>query len=551
MRVILFTILLTIALFNLRADTLKLKSGTLVKGKILQSDKNLILIVEENKGNSVSYFNPQEVEETIYDKENNFVSKTTELQTHIFGRIKSDFTYSDNAVLSYGNESQHSPTSVKRNVMARDANSRSGISASQTMFGIKVDYGNKINGTVMIDFIDLSQSNAIISSKPRILMALGTYKPNSHFEVFGGQTFDIFSNLIPHTFNMAGLMNEAGNVGFTRQQFGIKYKFSKLTITTALGMPNINFGKAEPSLNSELNRTPTIAGNIKYELNDKLKIHFSLITVDLKVRQPLIDHSRDNQFLFWDVTNVKKEDKVNNTYPQSYVLGGDGVTTVKCGGYSLGLEFDLLKNFSAKSELNFGQNIDSISSSGLSRIQVSTDKENLDNSKLGVFTSNDPLFESLKNSTRPTFRSVKELGGWISLEYKLNEEFAIGIHGSVSKIINPEDLNSANQDNLFKSQVNTGNYWNISSIVGGIRENSVKGYRLSYSPDPKMIFFLQHDYLVTFYKDSDRNKDIQNHIESINLSTREIKLRPVAFSYLSSSARTDAQMIRIGMMFPF
>lgn len=550
MKLLLFTSLLLISVLQIYADTLKLKSGVTIKGKIVQADREKVLVVEENKGNSVSYFNPDEIIETIYDKEK--TTESNELQTHLFGRIKSDFTYSDNAVLSYGVESQHSPTSVKREVMARDASSRSGISAAHTMLGYSIDYGKKINGTIMLDFVDLSQSNAIIASKPRILMALGTYKPNSKYEIFGGQTFDIFSNLIPHTYNMPGLMNEAGNAGFTRQQFGIKYKFSKFIFTTALGMPNISFGKSSPSLDSDLNKTPTLAGNIKYEVNEKINIYLSAITVDLKVRQPLIDSNRDNLYLYWDLTNVNNESKLNSTFPQSYRLGGDGVTTVKCGGYSFGLEFDAIKNLSIKSEINYGENLGSISASGLSRIQTNTYGQNLEDSNLGILTSNDPLAQSFKNSTEPVFRSAKELGGWLSFEYKITQEFAFGLHGSAAKILNPEDLNSANRNSLYKSQPETtGNYWYIDSIVGALRENSLRGYRLSYSPEPKITFFFQHDYMVTLYKDSERNRGLYNHIESININTGEIKLRPVAFSYLSSSARAEAHMIRMGIMIPF
>jgi hypothetical protein len=545
-----FLFIISIQLFS---DTLKLKNGTVLNGKIISEDKEKILIVLDDNGNTVSYF-PLTSIEKIEIGSNTVIKEVQEkkekVKINIFGFVKSNFSYSDNAVLSYGFESHHSPTAVKRQVMARDDSPRSLITASNSRIGISADYKNKANATFLFDFIDLNQSNALIASKPRIMMALLTYTPNQFLELFGGQTFDIFSDLIPHTFNPSGLMNEAGNVGFTRQQLGFKIKYNIIKFSSAAGMPNINFDSASPSLNSDLNSSPTIASNLTIDITQNSKLHLSAIYAEVKVRQPLIDENRDNLFLKYDLQDPNSLNKFNSTFPQSYIINGDGTSRVKSNGYSIGFSGELFKGFSLRSEVNYGNNLNSISASGLSRIQATNFKNIIQNSEIGLIETADPLLNSLKNYNRPIFLSSRELGGWISIEYKFLEKFTIGLHGSTAKILNQANLLSGDSRNLLKSQPNS-NFWNIDDKYGAMRENSVRGYRFSYSPEEYVTFFIQHDYLITYYKNSDREKGIYNYINSYNITTNELSIRPIELPYIKTNAIAKSHIIYLGAIVPF
>lgn len=543
-------VLLLFTLFSgyLIADSVKLKNGKSIRGKIISTDKSKVLIVEEGNGNNVSFYDPKEIDSI--ESDSNSVSESNDFSYKIFGLLKSEFRYSDNAVLSYGIENQISPTSVKRQVMARDSLPRGVITAANSKIGLNMSYKGKAHATFLFDLADLSQSNAIISAKPRVMIALASYTPTGRVEIFGGQTFDIFSDLIPHTYNYSGLMNESGNAGFTRQQFGVKYKLSKVQLAVAAGMPNINFNTPGPSQNSDLNSTPTLAGNIKIAATEKINIHLSAITVDLKVRQPLYDTNRDGLFLEYDIMDLNSQNKFANTFPQAYRWKGDGTTRLKSGGYSFGFDGEVMKNLAVRGEINYGQNLDSISASGLSRYQTTNYSTIVQRSELGVLEFNDPYLTQVKNYQAPIFKSIREIGGWISLDYTLNEKISLGVHGSAAKIINQKDLNSAASSNLYKSQTNT-TFWNVSSILGGIRENSVKGYRLSYKPEDFVTFFFQHDYMVTLYKESKRDQGLLNHISSIDVTTGATTLRNVEFPYLKVSARAASHMIYMGIMIPF
>ncbi len=529
--------------YHLYGETLILKSGKTIEGKIIQKDEKMILVVEKNS-NIVTYYPVEEISSIDGKSES---TSPTEWKTQFYGQFKTDIAYADNALLSYGTESLQSPTTAKRQVMARDTNARWGITANTTNVGYKVNYGDKLKGTVYVDFIDLSQSNSIVNVKPRLMVGMGEYQPNKYFSIFAGQGFDIFSPLIPHTFNSAGLLNESGNMGFTRQQAGVKFFYKDITISIAAGNPNVNFGKPTPSLETEFNKLPVASSSIKYSI-DKISFYISAMTVDLKVRQPLIDSNRNNLLLRYDLANSNE----SNTFLPAYKLGGDGPTTVKAGGYSFGWEIPFDK-WEIKGEINYGQNISNIAASGISAIQSTNYKEILAHSNLGILTTNNPYLQQVKNYNQPIFLSIFELGGWTSIQYSITPEINLGIHGSASKVLNPEDLTSStNTSSLFKSQPESSSgFWYNNSITGGIRESSTKGYRLSYSPETKITFFWQHDLMQTFYKDADREKGLLAYIGSYDLETGVITPQSVPFSYLKSSGKAMSNSIRLGMMIRF
>ncbi|MCB1177664.1 MAG: hypothetical protein KDK36_08815, partial [Leptospiraceae bacterium] len=322
--------------------------------------------------------------------------------------------------------------------------------------------------------------------------------------------------------------------------------FSVFSLTVAAGRPQVNYGKPNPSLGNELNSTPLISSNLKMILGD-YKFYLSGTYVDLKVRQPLIDTNRDNLYLYYDVGTSD----LSNTFLQSYRIGGDGPTKVKSGGYSFGMEIPF-KSLEFKGEMYMGQNLGNLAMSSPSNIQSTTVKEAISNSELGAYTTTDPWLNTYKNNSQPIYKPIKEVGAWGSVNYKINESYQVGIHGGAMKVLNPEDIVPASSSTYLLSQVDTTSaYWNVNSKVGGVRENSTMGYRLAYLPEPNLTFFFQHDYLQTFYKNTDREKGYFSYIDSIQWETGVITLKPINYSYLKSGGKASSHMVRLGVALSF
>ncbi|MCB1176375.1 MAG: hypothetical protein KDK36_02240, partial [Leptospiraceae bacterium] len=148
-----FQLIILFSFGGLSAETVILKSGKEVDGKVIHRDETKILIVEKGNGNTVTYYSKEEVKSIKVGDPTPTPTKTENslpLRTKFFGTLKTDITYSDNAVLSYDIESHQSANSAKRQVMARDNSARWGIMFNQTMLGYEVEYGEKIKGKILV-----------------------------------------------------------------------------------------------------------------------------------------------------------------------------------------------------------------------------------------------------------------------------------------------------------------------------------------------------------------------------------------------------------------
>lgn len=469
-----------------------------------------------------------------------------ESNTKLYGFVKVDIGYANNALLSYGLENLVAPVMVKRPVSAGDYDSRWTISPSPTRIGVKHDFTEHANALVEIDFINFNMSQGNVNIRPRLRRALVNYSPDENYGVFAGQTWDIFSPLSAHSFNTICIGLNVGNVGWQREQAGAWLKTGITTLTVAGGTIGKN-PNPSPSLGIEQNSTPTAAMQVKVEPTDTIDFYISAITVDMKVRQPLIDTNRDDMYLEWDVQKINDK---TNTFVQSYQLGGDGTTRVKSGGTSVGFQGKFLDRLDIKAEVNYGSNFGNLNSLGISSVQNRTYAENLSQSKLGVFTTSNVWLGQIKNLQVPLYYSITEAGAFLSFNYIFNENWQGGLHGSATKIVNDDDLTGANETNLFTSQTNNSS-WLSPSISGSVRENMLTGYRISYHPNKKVVFFWQNDFMKTIYKNQERYQGILAHIQSINLDTGAITLREPGFSYLKASGFATAIAVRAGIMYKF
>ena len=84
--------------------------------------------------------------------------------------------------------------------------------------------------------------------------------------IVAGQGWDLFGSLMPHGFNLVGANFQAGNVGFMRQQIQWRYHPKHADIGVAIGMPGVNTGPAEGSL--EHGMVPTFSVRLGAVVNE-------------------------------------------------------------------------------------------------------------------------------------------------------------------------------------------------------------------------------------------------------------------------------------------
>ncbi|MEM7182461.1 MAG: hypothetical protein AAF518_16220 [Spirochaetota bacterium] len=435
---------------------------------------------------------------------------------------------------------------VKRRVNAGDNTARWAISPATTTLGVKQEFSQKAKGVVELDFIDFSQSQGNVAVRPRLRQAYLDYKPEKNYGIFIGQKWDIFGPVRPHTFNLVSKFFQAGDTGWQREQVGAWLDWEAFTFTIAAGTVGRN-STPDVVLGIEKNSAPTLAGQIKWAVSESTTVYLSALTVDMKVRQPLIDSNRDGTFLQWDVQNINS---TTETFPLAYRLGGDGTTRLKSGGYAFGFVSKPMDRLEIKSEAIYASNLGNLNALGASQALSRTYAQSFQQSKYGYITSNDVLLNQILSSQQPLFYSITEMGGWLTFNYKFSETWQGGLQIGTTRIVNQDDLQGADEANLFTSQP-SGTTWLNRQIVGSVRENGETGFRLSYHPEKKLTFFLQSDYKRTFYKNQERYQGIGAHIESFNISDNTLTLRSPVYSYLKSQGVVTAISVRSGAIYKF
>lgn len=280
---------------------------------------------------------------------------------------------------------------------------------------------------------------------------------------------------------------------------------------------------------------------------DFYKFSPRIAAVDMKYRQALIDSNRDNLYLEWDIQKINDS---TGTYPLAYLPGGDGTTRLKNGGYTVGFKSKPTDNLEIKSEVVYGTNLGDINSLGIGKAQAWTDSEKYQQSKYGYIKTDNLFLSSVLSSSRPVFRSIHELGGWLSFNYRFNQNWEGGAHIAGVKILNPKNLKGASEANLFISQPGNSS-WTNTKKMGSIMENLETGYRIAYHPLDNITFFFQNDFKKTIYKNMERYQKISAHIQSFNLSSNEILLRNPGYAFLKSPGSASAISIRSGVIYNF
>lgn len=150
----------------------------------------------------------------------------------------------------------------------------------QTRAGLIIGEGTPVKGQLEVDFVHFDTSSPTVQAFPRLRIALIDWTPAEGHHLFLGQTWDIFSPVNSHTFNLVGNLFNAGNSGFMRHQLGWNGRFGDLEVVVAAGMQGANAG---PTFNNiERSATPTGSARLGYYLAPKSWFGVSAIASSLR-----------------------------------------------------------------------------------------------------------------------------------------------------------------------------------------------------------------------------------------------------------------------------
>jgi len=505
--------------------------------------------------------------------------------TH-YGFLKADYVQANHAVLSYGRENLISPSTVKRVLQADDSAERGNNQLADSRYGIRAKYGEKSTGVFEFDMVNFDMSSPNVNTRPRLRQAYLSHIFGSHWEVFAGQKWDLFSPLNPESYNIVGSLFNNGNVGWMREQIGTTYRATKeLHLSVSMGNGKENTSQY-PDAAQELNKTQAINAQIKYMPTPTNVIFLSAITYSRGYIDPDYDSVAGRALL---------NDGSSSYYPITAQYGKSNRVYRSADGVSLGHEYKAQDGrIRIRWEANAGQNLGDIRSLGLSAANLSTPTRQFSSSRYGFlelpdfgYTASGTSYS--KNSlaeyenSRTEVVSIHERSGWVSFVFKMTPEIEIGLIGGASKIVNPKDLVSTGAINTFPNNaqeyinpVNVvtsagtfnpgsipgalgGSYSSGSSYNGKVRESSDIAYHFTYIIGPLRLFF-QHDYMRTFYADPERTKGIGAYVKSYNPNTGAIVWNTVDGTantliktphYMIASAEATAHVVRLGAMLSF
>lgn len=499
--------------------------------------------IKENEKTEAQVTQPtqQENKESQEDPKTKAI-KVPEVNVEIFGFIKADYVYSNQAMLSFGRENLTAPNQAKRIVQNDDRDPRSLMSIRETSIGFKPKFGNNLHSVIQFDLMDINQGNAGPAGKPRIVQAYIEYKFGNRLDFFAGQKWDIFSPLYPDTYNIISGLLGSGNLGWFREQMGFKhYLSSQFNFTYSIGNSNLNT-TPNVSNNVELTRAPTFAFQLEWIESGKLNFFLSGIYSNLKYYDP-------NYSTLYLNNNYSNGTIDNNS--SGILLNNKKINRVS-NGISLSAQWKLSPNLNIKGETHFGQNLDNLSTLSQSSVQVtSTGQSILQSSSPVAYRSN------IVSGGRTEYNSIREAGTWMSILYNLSENWELIFLTGRTKILNPGKLKTAFEsvsDNQYylkemnKNQSNV-NVWG-SDQIGSVITNSTIGGSIARRLEGNFKLFVYYQYTETEYNSISRQKGIGRLISSIN-NDGSINWNQPNSAIPDSGNTPHAHLVRAGAMMNF
>lgn len=500
-------------------------------------------VIKENEkpDNQVTQPLQQENKESPEESKTKTI-KVPEINVEIFGFIKADYVYSNQAMLSFGRENLSAPNQAKRIVQNDDRDPRSLMSIRETSIGFKPKFGNNLHSVIQFDLMDINQGNAGPAGKPRIVQAYIEYKFGNRLDFFAGQKWDIFSPLYPDTYNIISGLLGSGNLGWFREQMGFKhYLSSQFNFTYSIGNSNLNT-TPNVSNNVELTKAPTFAFQLEWIQSNKLNFFLSGIYSNLKYYDP--NYSAlylNNNYSNATIGNVSN----------SMIFNSNKINRVS-NGISLSAQWKLSPNLNIKGETHIGQNLDNLSTLSQSSVQVtSTGQSLLQSSSPIAYKSN------IVSGGRAEYNSIREAGAWISILYNLSENWEIIFLTGRTKILNPGKLNAAFEsvsDNQYYLKEMNKNQSNVSvwgsDQIGSVITNSSIGGSIARRLEGNFKLFVYYQYTETEYNSSSRQKGIGRLISSVN-NDGSINWNQPDSAIPDSGNMPHAHLIRAGAMMTF
>jgi hypothetical protein len=511
--------------------------------------------LEENKlsQDSNTQSNAKEVEEkkdveglqakeTISDNKSKTI-KLPEVSVEIFGFIKADYVYSNQAMLSFGRENLTAPNQAKRIVQNDDRDQRSLMSIRETSIGFKPKFGNNLHSVIQFDLMDINQGNGGPAGKPRIVQAYIEYKFGNKMDFFAGQKWDIFSPLYPDTYNIISGLLGSGNLGWFREQMGFKhYLSSQFNLSYSIGNSNLNT-TPNVSPNVELTKAPTFAFQLEWIPTNQLNLYLSGIYSNLKYYDP------NYSALYLNNNYSSSSSGFDDSYSQ--LLNNKKVSRVS-SGISLSAQWKLASNLNIKGETHIGQNLDNFSTLTQSAVQVTSYGQSL-------LQSSSPLAyrSNFVDGGRTQYNSIREVGAWMSILYNITEHWEIIFLAGKTKILNPERLKtsfeSVSGNQFYLKEMNQNqpnvNVWG-SDQLGSVITNSTIGGSVARILEGNFKLFVYYQYTETEYKTSDRQKGIGRLISSIG-NDGSISWNSANAAIPDSGNLPHAHLIRAGAMMNF
>ncbi|WP_437909636.1 hypothetical protein WME95_18170 [Sorangium sp. So ce327] len=181
-----------------------------------------------------------------------------------------------NGLESFGNPNYSAPTAAVNPLFLADPDAVGlTFQAQQTRVGVAVGEGSPVKGQVELDFIDFGKSSPAQGMSLRVRQAFLDWTPAEGHKLTLGQTWDLFSPLNTHTYNLVGGMFQSGNSGFMRHQFMYLANVGSLEVGAALGLVSQN---VTAILNNvEYSRTPTVSLRASYRAEKTAWVGASVI----------------------------------------------------------------------------------------------------------------------------------------------------------------------------------------------------------------------------------------------------------------------------------
>lgn len=524
-----------------KAELLSLEPIKESEQKLSEQETNSGEIKEEGKANKeaekISVESNKKInsdEDEIQTEKKNDSAKTpsteikidlNEVKVGIFGFIKADFVHSDKAMLSFGRENLTAPNQAKRIVQNDDREPRSLFSMRETSIGFNPKFGKNLESVIQFDLMDINKGNGGPASNPRIVQAYIEYRFSPKLELFAGQKWDIFSPLYPDTYNIISGLLGSGNIGWFREQIGLKHSLTNtLNLKYSLGNPNINIS---PNVQNKVERSkyPTLAFQLEFIPSDKTKIYFSGIYARLLHNDP-----NDNSVY------LNQKISSNRLFDQRHEADSQGL--------SFGFARKITSNLELKSEFHHGKNMDNLS------LLATSSVKNLNSST---------FFPKYKDE----YKSITEIGGWLSLKWDINEKWETVLLSGQVKIMNVKDLPFPNNYaanprfdsfripssdfSLNVTSANETNVWGDSSL-GAIIRNSTLGGSIAHKFEGNFKLFFYYQYTETHYKDDKSFSGFGHYFFTTNSTQTRPILQTINYD---EGNKPHTHLIRMGAMQTF